>query len=297
MTLEVGKSSYVFGRHSSFQLRYGWLTKGYDAIKEHSARDIFNSEDATVELGVGKNMVASIRYWLQAVGITDEKSEISDFGYLLLSDTGYDKYLEDDATLWLIHWQLATNQRLASSIYWLFNHFHKTSFTAEEALNHLKSFLLEQGIKFSEGTVKMDLQVTLRMYSPRRSSDTSVEEVLESPLSLLGLISYSDGRYNFKSAARETLPPAIVGYAVTQHFFCTDNKPVPVRNLMYGNHKPLGAVFRLTEESFIAKLEQLIVLCPKDYELREDAGIHQLYKLGKLTPADYLDKYYAARRR
>jgi len=27
---------------------------------------IFEAEDATVKLGVGKNMVTSIRYWLQA---------------------------------------------------------------------------------------------------------------------------------------------------------------------------------------------------------------------------------------
>lgn len=295
MTFSADKPSYVFGRHASFQLRYSWLTKGYDAIKSHPAgKDIFSSEEATVELGVGKNMVASIRYWLQAAGITDAKDEISDFGESLFSKKGYDKYLEDDATLWLIHWQLATNQRLASSIHWLFNQFHKTNFTTEEALNHLKGFLRDNNIKFSDSTLKTDLQVTLRMYSPHKSSDTLVEDMLESPLSLLWLINYSDGRYHFKPAKRETLPPAIVGYAVTQHFSQSNNKPISIRDLMYGSDKPLGAIFRLTEESLIAKLEQLIALYPKDYELREDAGVHQLYKIGKLTPPDYLKRYYEA---
>lgn len=294
MPPETIKTSYAFGRHASFQLRYGWLTKGYAALGT-ADENLFLSEDATTKLGVGKNMVASIRYWLRATGVADKDDKPSDFGRLLFSNKGHDRYLEDEATLWLIHWQLATNQKLASSVYWLFNHFHKTSFSADEAFNELVAFLSERNALISENTVRNDLQVILRMYAPHRTSDTHLEDMLESPLSMLELIRYSNRRYNCRPAKRETLPPEVIGYAIEQHFSQSDNKPVPVKDLMYGNHKPLGAIFRLTEEALIAKLERLIRLWPKNYELREDAGVHQLYKTGKSTVTGWLNKYYEKR--
>ena len=64
--LTVG-STAAFGRHESFPLRFGWITKGLDALADDPK--IFTREDATVVLGVGKNMVNSIRYWLQATRV------------------------------------------------------------------------------------------------------------------------------------------------------------------------------------------------------------------------------------
>ena len=41
----------------------------------------FNASDAVIALGVGKNMVSSIRYWLKVFGITkqDEATFIADY--------------------------------------------------------------------------------------------------------------------------------------------------------------------------------------------------------------------------
>ena len=54
----------AFGRHETFALRYGWLPKGFQAAVRNPK--IFLDDLATVELGVGKNMVKSIRHWLRA---------------------------------------------------------------------------------------------------------------------------------------------------------------------------------------------------------------------------------------
>jgi hypothetical protein len=56
-------TKYTFSGHDSFQCRQLWLKKGYDFVRE--GKD-FNDEDAVVKLGVGKNMVSSIRFWLKA---------------------------------------------------------------------------------------------------------------------------------------------------------------------------------------------------------------------------------------
>lgn len=58
----------TFSGHDSFQCRSLWLKKGYDFVK---AGRSFTDEDAVVELGVGKNMVNAIRYWMKAFGLTN----------------------------------------------------------------------------------------------------------------------------------------------------------------------------------------------------------------------------------
>lgn len=63
-------TKYTFSGHDSFQCRQLWLKKGYDYVQEGKN---FNDEDAVVQLGVGKNMVSSIRFWLKAFNIIDNK--------------------------------------------------------------------------------------------------------------------------------------------------------------------------------------------------------------------------------
>ena len=70
----------------------------------------FAQPEAFVDLGVGKNMVHAIRYWGLATGILQPYAvttrntgvEPSELGKQLLRDGGFDPYLEDLGTLWLI---------------------------------------------------------------------------------------------------------------------------------------------------------------------------------------------------
>lgn len=87
---------YAFSGHESFQCKGLWLKKGYDYAKAGLS---FTDDYAVVELGVGKNMVASIRYWLRAFGITNDNGVPTEIGKYLLDDNGADPYIEDTATL------------------------------------------------------------------------------------------------------------------------------------------------------------------------------------------------------
>ena len=63
----------------------------------------FNDEDAVVALGVGKNMVSSIRYWLRAFGLINQDNEISPLAnFIFDTETGYDTFVEDTQTIWLV---------------------------------------------------------------------------------------------------------------------------------------------------------------------------------------------------
>src|SRR5690242_12332063 len=131
----VGVVQHSFSGHETFPFRYPWLKKGFDAVQKDG--DVFLRDDAITTLGVGKNMVRSIRNWCLAAGVLAENRERhgalrpTELGNLLFADDGLDPYLEDPATLWLLHWQIASNRARATTWFWTFSHFHEPEFTRE----------------------------------------------------------------------------------------------------------------------------------------------------------------------
>src|SRR5438874_559646 len=93
----------TFSGHETFQCRHLWLKKGYDYVFDNRS---FGSEDAVVSLGVSKNMVNSIRYWMKAFNLVDKNEQLTAFASKLLAEGGWDPYLEDEGSLWLLHYHL-----------------------------------------------------------------------------------------------------------------------------------------------------------------------------------------------
>jgi hypothetical protein len=289
-----------FGRHETFALRYSWLTKGFQAMQENSK--IFSAEEATVRLGVGKNMVNAIRYWLLASRLIESDHEggfqATFVGEALLSQTqGYDPYLEDEATLWLVHWLIASNPAQATACYWFFNYFHKPAFSVLEVASSLQDFASQKTIKSSPKTISNDAALLLRMYSqPVRSGRMAIDEVLDSPLSQLHLITQApdERTYESKPTERHGLSSAVLGFSVVQLANVLGLNDMPIDDLMYPkeSYSAPGAVFRLTENAFITKLEHLMQACPGVFELRDTAGINQLYFLDKTDPMVFLKWHY-----
>ena len=99
----------VFSGHESFACRYGWLPKLYEAAVEDP--ELFSSDErAILRLGLGRNMVKSLRFWGEAFGITHtqgRKVRVTDFARALLdTGEGLDPYLETTGALWRLHWML-----------------------------------------------------------------------------------------------------------------------------------------------------------------------------------------------
>lgn len=100
---------------------------------------MFARDDATTVLGVGKNMVRAIRYWCLAYKVLAEVpsknnprvSDLlpTDFGKKLLSERGWDPYLEDPGSLWLLHWHLLRAPCKAPSWWAIFNRARPQEFT------------------------------------------------------------------------------------------------------------------------------------------------------------------------
>lgn len=289
-----------FGRHETFPLRFGWLTKGY---REWCANtNVFEEDDATIALGVGKNMVAAIRYWLIAAGVVsveDKALKPTEFGRRVFADEGWDPYLEDDATIWTLHWRLASSPEKATSVFWFFNRFHKPEFSGSELLRNLGEFCRESVLsKVAPATIKHDASLLLRMYErSRQERGAPIEETLDSPFALLGLVQpLSESRQMHQSVpeSRGQLPVAAFGYAVAELFEYAQQPALPVDRIVRsdGLTAAPGAVFRLTEDGTMRKLEELVAWLPQSFELREAAGIRQLYRLDGRPPMDLLQSHY-----
>ena len=298
MKLEPTKVS--FGRHESFPLRFGWITKGLDALAKDA--NALAAEDATVTLGVGKNMVAAMRYWLLATGMAERTAgnglARTEVGEILFPDgDGGDRYLEDDCTIWLLHWLLATNPADATAVYWFYNHFHKPEFASEEVFVGLREFVRQSvTAKVADTTLKRDANLVLRMYA-QSSGGTRLlpEDALDSPLAALLLLERLD-RQTWQAVPRdrEEIPQAAFAYAVADVFARVDVNQMPVERLMYGDrgHCAPGAVFRLTEGGLTAKLDALCGEYPESLRLNRTAGLFQLYKTGPFDPLPILRAYY-----
>jgi len=145
------------------------LKKGYDFV---CAGHDFNKPDAVVELGVGKNMVTSIRYWLKVFGLYDGSS-LSDMAKYLFDDQqGKDIYLEDIATLQLLHFNLIHNNE--ATLYQMFFcglQRERISFDRDQVLSYVALKMAESGKQksFNVNTVKKDIAVLLQNYTlPRK---------------------------------------------------------------------------------------------------------------------------------
>jgi hypothetical protein len=92
------KIKRTFSGHETFSCRSYWPKKGYEFLNNGFE---FNEIDALVKLGVGKNMVSSIKHWVKSFGIVNDDGSLSSFWSLILDNKGYDPYLENKGTLWL----------------------------------------------------------------------------------------------------------------------------------------------------------------------------------------------------
>jgi hypothetical protein len=100
MSLE---KNYRISGHETFPCRYAWLPKAVRGLHENP--NLFSDEEeAMVSLGVGKNMVRSIRFWSQAAGMATMGTKgrghaLTKLASVLLGKRGLDPFLEDIRTL------------------------------------------------------------------------------------------------------------------------------------------------------------------------------------------------------
>ena len=296
--MKFSSESVAFGRHETFQLRFAWLSKGFAALK-HNPKLFESTDEATVVLGVGKNMVHAIRYWMMAAGFIDPKTNhTTTIGqYIFDPDSGEDPFLEDQGTLWLVHWLLSSNPATATSVAWFFSKYHKTYFDQSE-LRAALSMYLQESVKSSRrpavSTLKNDISVLMRLYAKTPNSSVA-EDSLDSPLSELGLvIEHGKNSYTSEFDEHVSLPSEILGFAILQLMGAKGSKIIPLEELMQSaeDYVSPGSVFRLNETAFMVKIEDLVRTYPDNFVLRETAGLRQFFINEPIDEMTLLEDHY-----
>lgn len=284
-------TKYTFSGHDSFQCRQLWLKKGFDYVQEGKN---FNDEDAVVQLGVGKNMVSSIRFWLKAFNIIDNKDIPTVFGKRLFDDeTGYDPFLEDEASLWLLHYQLVKNG-FASIYSIIFNEFRKEKlfFNKETFVNYVKRIgESNPDLNLNENTVAKDFIVFANLYkSDPESKD--VEDSFSGILSEIELLKTTgkgkDEQFFIENSERDNLPESIVLYSILDN--PNYGNSISLNSLEFDLNSP-GSIFALNRSGLMNKISD-IVEDFKDITFTDQAGIKELQFKKKVDAYTILDQYY-----
>lgn len=291
MTLEQSATP-TFANHQTFHPRFGWISKGYQA----AARDpnIFNEKSAPVDLGVGKNMAEAIRFWALATKVIarsphPERSRTSVYsptriGRALLDDRyGFDPYMEDPATLWILHWHAISDRSVLPVWRLMFNDFGALEFTDEEllqfCLDEIAATTWNQPMKSS---VQKDVDCLLRMYSRRDvQGRQGLDDLLDSPFRELGLVRPSPGTgrknvYRMVRGAKPTLPAAAITYACLDYLSRSSggSATVTLTRLATDPGSP-GRILKLTEQDIAEAIEESACLAGH-LKLVRPAGSKQL---------------------
>lgn len=286
-----------FSGHETFVCKQFWLKKGYDFL---IAGNKFGNENAVVELGVGKNMVSAISFWMKAFGLCDDKWELTETAHYIFGDEGIDPYLEDIGTIWLLHYLLIKGNY--ASIYNLFfNGFRRgrIEFTSEQ-LHKFIGFISKDDNSYNVNTLTTDIMVLLRMYqkSERSEGQIEFEDVYSGIFNELQLMSKLRverfGKkgldlFRISNEDRNSLPAEIVLFAVLDNY--PTNETISFKELEIGDNAP-GIVFALNKDDLYSKIEQITEKY-KNVVFSSNAGVQVIQFKSTINKWDVLNDYYA----
>lgn len=189
-----------FRGHETFYIRKGWLNKGLKIVATNPTVFVDKSVNPMDVFGIGSNMVKSLRYWLQATGLTQEGVKgkrgqvLTQLGELIREN---DPYLEEYGTICLLHYNLVKGRDLSTAWYYFFNQFNMTEFERDDFINSVSNWTKLQGVEVSPRSLEDDFNCIINTYLPRYKTapeKVDPESNMECPLSELGLIDSSVGK-------------------------------------------------------------------------------------------------------
>jgi len=277
----------VFSGHETFHCKELWLKKGYDFVK----RDGKFTDQACIDLGVGRNMVSSIRFWLKAFDIIDFKNENTTeiANFIFNKANGKDKYLENEASLWLLHYLLIVSDY--SSIYSIiFNEFRKLKpeFSKENFITYIEG--VDSGL--NQNTLGKDFSVFLRTYHSKNEKD--IEDSFSGILTDLELVqevkkNNSITKYTVQNNKQEDIPIELILFIILENK--EYGKSISFKNL-YSEFNSVGNIFAFSKD----QLEKKLIAISEKYNsimYSNDSGIKELqFKSKKPNSFDILSEYY-----
>lgn len=256
-----------FRGHETFSIRKNWLPKAILAIRKYPR--IFTDRDLRPMeiLGMGKNMVTSLRYWVKALGLATETRNVdtkktecvfTKLGNLIGKK---DPFVEELGTLYLLHAQLAQNLEYATSWHFFFNEFNLTEFDKNDFVFAVQNFDRMNGGNTASRSFDDDFECLVNTYVSRswKTNGMDPEDNMESPFAELGLL---DRGKNSEKTYRKVAPgypgvPALIFYAeLLKMAEAYPAREIPLADIQNKSGAP-GKIFNLGKGGSVAILEEL----------------------------------------
>lgn len=283
----TNKVIYKLKGHEKFPLREGWINKGLSVAKEKGTHIFLESQGPDM-LGVGTNMVKSIRYWMQACGllVKDGNKEIlSDMAEIIYMN---DPYLEDIFSLWILHSNITKNIEQATVWYMFFNRFNVDSFNKADMQKKMQQELFNYvGQQVTESSLKDDIDVLLNMYSKGDNKNEDPEDKIISPFTTLGIIKKEDETYYKIQPDLRRIANELVLYEISS--LLDHNKSISIETIASGE-RSLGAIYNMTMVTVNKYLDNLEAM--GYIRVDRTAGLDMVYPENMKSPIEIIRDYY-----
>lgn len=307
---------YRFSGHETFPCRYTWLPKASRGVADDPLLFTAHEDDAMVTLGVGKNMVRSMRFWAEAARIISPREggghEVTPLGRDLLVGTNkrksLDPYLEDSQTLWLIHWNISTTT-VSPLFGWdfLMNRWQEPHLSLSTVMSAFAKETAHRERPPSDQTLEQMFDVFVHTYLPTRGRKGEVrEDNLDCPLVELQMLVpdgvrasvRNTGRhepvFKFRREAKPEISPALFAYCLddfwrTRH---VTEQSLSLQAAVSGHGSP-GQIFKLPEDDVRSRVETLQVETEGFFTFSDSAAHPTVKRQAAITKPYELAHVYA----
>lgn len=268
--------SIRFSGHETFALRYGWLNKAYKFLNYNEK----NEESLVVDLGVGKNMVNSIKYWAEITGLkplNDTSVKQRYFSDITQIIEHFDPYLEKPESNWLLHYFIQKNYSELTFARWYFNFSNSQYFTKENLLNELSDWLLTENQKIPAiATLQKDFDCFILCYSKKSNKKFKGEDSFVSPLNELKLIYDAGSSYAADFSEHKDIQSGVFLYCLVDFWktYFPDSSTISVDSILTMPGSP-GRLFRFNNFGIDSYLNQCANL-DKRFYWSDSKGIRSL---------------------
>ncbi|ENM3776677.1 DUF4007 family protein [Vibrio cholerae] len=313
--MSIETATLKFSGHQTFPIRYGWIYKIIQEVASgESLSSSSNVEKQMQSMGMGKNMVLSVRHWIRALNLVncvDSAKQLYELTplakHLFTSDGGrpaYDEYLDKIGTTWLLHWLLQTmpanNGELSSSRFF-FNYFNGIKLKKDALLLDINDALVNHPKELTEATLSKDIDCFIQMYAYKSLQSSKInEDSFASPFTELELLKQEDAKnYLAELNRRPTLPVEVFTFALID-FMQRKQKDSNTNTLSFDSLlKDVGSpgrVFRLSSSGLSDKLDQVEALTEGKIAWTDTQGLrqvqHSFSDISNVNPEQYLKLYY-----
>lgn len=313
--MSIESNILKFSGHQTFPIRYGWIYKIIqEVIKGESLSSKSNIEKQMQSMGIGKNMVLSIRHWIRALNLViciDNKEQIYQLTPLAEQlfthkdgRVAYDEYLDKIGTTWLLHWLLQsteTSNAELNAARFFFNYFNGIKLKKDFLAIEIKDALANHEKELTEETLNKDIDCLLQMYAHKSLQLNKInEDSFSSPFTELGLLKQEDAKiYIAELSRRSSLPVEIFSYALID-YMQRKYKESKVNTLSFdtllNDVGSPGRVFRLSSAGLSEKLDQVEILSEGKIAWTDTQGLRQVQhtfkNINDINPNQYLKNYY-----